>query len=253
VPDGKAEHGWRRLTGDQLGLILADAMAARAKAAGRHGALASSIVSSSALAKVAAHYDLDYRETLTGFKWISKVPNLIFGFEEALGYCVDPNQVPDKDGLSAALVIAQLACDLEAKGKTITDHLADLGSIYGHFATGQISIRVTDLAKISELMARLRSTPPKQIAGFEASYSDLLHPLDSSENAGEATGQPALPPTDALRFDLHFNPANAGRVIVRPSGTEPKLKCYLQAVGDSAANAEGNLAELRAAMTTILA
>ena len=251
VPDENSEHGWRRLTGDQLGLILADAMAARAKVAGRHGTLASSIVSSSALAKVAAHYDLDYRETLTGFKWISKVPNLIFGFEEALGYCVDPNQVPDKDGLSAALVFAQLACDLEAKGKTIADHLVDLGNTYGHFATGQISIRVTELAKIGELMARLRTAPPAQVAGYDAVFADLLQPVPYPREASDS--QPALPPTDALRFDVLFSANNAGRVIVRPSGTEPKLKCYLQAIGDSAADAEGKLAELRSAMIAILA
>ncbi len=242
VPDDKAEHGWRRLTGDQLGLILADAMASQALAAGRHGALASSIVSSSALARVASHYGLDYRETLTGFKWISKVPNLIFGFEEALGYCVDPNQVPDKDGLSAALVFANLACNLEAQGKTVEEHLADLGERYGHFATGQISIRVTDLTKIAALMLRLRTNPPAQIAGQNAVFSDL-----SQSSAESALG--ALPPTDALHFDL----GSDARVIVRPSGTEPKLKCYLQAIGATALDAEEKLADLRAAMTEILA
>ena len=232
--------GWRKLTGDEVGLILADELAGRAVAAGRTGALACSIVSSSALAKVAAAHGLEFVETLTGFKWISKVPNLIFGFEEALGYCVDPQRVPDKDGISAAVLMAGIVNRLAAKGKTLDDLLADLGAKYGYFATGQISIRVTDLSIIAETMARLRQNPPAQIAGTNAKLSDL------------AIGANGLPPTEGLRFDMSAAAAGAMRVIVRPSGTEPKLKCYLQTQGNSAAEAKLALESLTGAMREML-
>jgi len=228
--------GFRRLTGDELGLILGDEMARRAVAEGRTGTLACSIVSSSALSKVAAFYGLDYRETLTGFKWISKVPNLIFGYEEALGYCVDPGNVADKDGISAALVISDLAARLATKGQNLTDHLAVLGVRYGHFATGQISIRVTDLKVIKTLMSRLRNSAPTEIDGVVARFTDLKV---ATEN---------LAATDGVRFDL----ADGRRVIVRPSGTEPKLKCYLQAIGASSVAAKNSLADLDGAMREIL-
>jgi phosphomannomutase len=228
--------GFRRLTGDELGLILGDEMARRAVAEGRTGTLACSIVSSSALSKVATFYGLDYRETLTGFKWISKVPNLIFGYEEALGYCVDPGNVADKDGISAALVISDLAARLATKGQNLTDHLAALGVRYGHFATGQISIRVTDLKVIKSLMSRLRNSAPTEIDGVAATFTDLKV---ATEN---------LAATDGVRFDL----ADGRRVIVRPSGTEPKLKCYLQAIGASSVAAKNSLADLDGAMREIL-
>lgn len=236
VRDESAAEKWRRLTGDEIGLILGDEMARRAVAEGRTGALACSIVSSSALGEVAKHYGLDYRETLTGFKWISKVPNLIFGYEEALGYCVDAGRTPDKDGISAALIIVELATRLAETGQTLTDHLAELGSRYGHYATGQISIRVTDLEVISGLMAKLRQQTPGVIDGAKAKFTDLLV---ATEN---------LAATDGVRFDL----ADGRRVIVRPSGTEPKLKCYLQAIGDSSGAAKSSLASLEAAMRKVL-
>jgi phosphomannomutase len=236
VPDSGASEGWRRLTGDEIGLLLGHEIAKRAVAEGKTGTLACSIVSSSALSKVAEHFGLGYRETLTGFKWISKVPNLLFGYEEALGYCVDPQHTPDKDGISAALIATDLASQLQTAGKTLTDHLADLGQLYGHFATGQISIRVTDLSVISKMMHNLRSTPPSNIDGVAAKFTDL------------AIGTADLGPTDGLRFDL----ADGRRVIVRPSGTEPKLKCYLQAVGDSKTSATTALASLNDAMKELL-
>ncbi len=236
VRDDSATEKWRRLTGDEIGLILGDEMARRAVAEGKTGALACSIVSSSALGAVAKHYGLEYRETLTGFKWISKVPNLIFGYEEALGYCVDAAHTPDKDGISAALIIADLATRLAKTGQTLTDHLAELGARYGHYATGQISIRVTDLSIISGLMAKLRQQTPETIDGTDAAFTDL------------ATGSANLAPTDGVRFEL----ADGRRVIVRPSGTEPKLKCYLQAIGDSAEAAKAALASLEAAMREFL-
>jgi phosphomannomutase len=227
------DNGWQRLTGDQVGLILADEIAKTASS----GTLACSIVSSSALAEVAKHYGLDFKQTLTGFKWISKVPNLIFGYEEALGYCIDPKHVADKDGISAALMLSNIARREALAGRTLWDLLAELGNRYGHFATGQISIRVSDLSVISTAMSALRANPPKELAGKNLTFTDM------------AIGSEALPATNGLMFVLSDN----RRVIIRPSGTEPKLKCYLQAVGESAVEAEQLLAELTESCRELLA
>ena len=216
--------GWQRLTGDQVGLILADEIAKTATS----GVLACSIVSSSAISEVAKAHGLEFKQTLTGFKWISKIPNLIFGYEEALGYCIDPNHVADKDGISAALLLANIARREALNGRTLWDLLADLGARYGYYATGQISIRVTDLNVIATAMKTIRENPPVELAGLKATFTDM------------AIGSDALPATDGLMFVLTDN----RRVIIRPSGTEPKLKCYLQAVGSSAEEAEELLAEL---------
>ena len=227
------ENGWQRLTGDQVGLILADEIASKAKS----GTLACSIVSSSVLAKVADHYGLDFKATLTGFKWISKIPNLIFGYEEALGYCIDPNHVADKDGVSAALLLANIARREKAAGRTLWDLLDDLGARYGFYATGQISIRVSDLSIIGKAMQSIRTAPPKELAGLAASFTDM------------SLGSKDLMPTDGLRFDL----ADGRRVIIRPSGTEPKLKCYLEAVSDSKAGAKELLDSLEQSCRELLA
>jgi phosphomannomutase len=232
----KADGSYQQLTGDQLGLILGEEMASRASREGRTGSLACSIVSSSALGKVAEHYGFGFEQTLTGFKWVSRVPNLIFGYEEALGYCVDWGQVRDKDGLSAALIVADIASALANQGYTLGDQLEKLMQRYGYFATGQISIRVTDLTVISNLMKRLRNNPPAQIAAVDAVFEDM--------NKGSSS----LPATDAVRFKLQ----DGRTVIVRPSGTEPKLKCYLQAVADDEAQSKKLLAELETAMREIL-
>ena len=232
----KSDGSYQQLTGDQLGLILGEEMAARASREGRTGSLACSIVSSSALAKVAKHYGFGFEQTLTGFKWVSRVPNLIFGYEEALGYCVDWGQVRDKDGLSAALIVADIASALASQGYTLGDQLEKLMERYGYFATGQISIRVTDLTVISNLMKKLRTSPPAQIAGVDAAFEDM------NQSSG------SLPATDAVRFKL----TDGRAVIVRPSGTEPKLKCYLQAVSNNEALSEKLLAELEAAMRQVL-
>lgn len=231
-PDGSTS--WQRLTGDEVGMLLADELASRP---GATGTLACSIVSCSGLGAIAKLNGLDYTETLTGFKWISKVPQLLFGFEEALGFCVDPAHTPDKDGISAALVVADLANRLAAKDETISDRLAEIGAKYGHFATGQVSIRVADLSIIIDTVSRLRQNPPTQIAGIEAKFTDL------------ALGSETLGPTDGLRFDL----TDGSRVIIRPSGTEPKLKCYLQTVGDSASSAQNALQKLEIAARELLA
>ena len=236
IPDPTNPEGWRRLTGDEIGLLLGHEMARKAKALGLAGTLACSIVSSSALEKVAQHFNLGYRETLTGFKWISKVPNLVFGYEEALGYCVDPQHTPDKDGISAALVVAALASELAAKGKTVADQLNELGKLYGHFATGQISIRVADLGLIKTAMAGLRANPPSSLAGADLKFTDLSI---ATEN---------LAATDGLRFDL----SGGRRVIIRPSGTEPKLKCYLQAIANSEFEAKQLLSELEQSCRQLL-
>ena len=232
----QADGGYQQLTGDQLGLILGEEMASRASREGRTGSLACSIVSSSAISKVAEHYGFGFEQTLTGFKWVSRVPNLIFGYEEALGYCVDWGQVRDKDGLSAALIVADIASALANQGYTLGDQLEKLMQRYGYFATGQISIRVTDLTVISDLMKKLRTNPPAQIAGVAAVFEDLNQ------------GSGLLPATDALRFKLQ----DGRTVMVRPSGTEAKLKCYLQAVSDNKAQSNKLLAELEAAMRQVL-
>jgi phosphomannomutase len=226
-------RGWQRLTGDQVGLILADEIASKATS----GTLACSIVSSSALAKVAKHYGLEFRATLTGFKWISKIPNLIFGYEEALGYCIDPDHVADKDGISAALLLSNIARREAANGRTLWDLLDDLGNKYGFYATGQISIRVSDLSIIAKAMKTIRATPPTTLAGLPAVFTDMK------------LGSKDLMPTDGLRFDL----ADGRRVIIRPSGTEPKLKCYLEAVSDSKVSAKELLDSLEQSCRELLA
>jgi phosphomannomutase len=225
-----------QLSGDELGLLLAEELAGRASRAGISGALACSIVSSSAIGKVAAHYGLDFAQTLTGFKWVGRVPNLIFGYEEALGYCVDSKRVKDKDGLSAALVVADIATTLAAQGYTIGDQLEKLRQRDGYFATDQISIRVKDLSIIENLMKKLRTAPMRELAGQAVVFTDF------------ADGWGTFPGTDAIQLDL----ADGRRVIVRPSGTEPKLKCYLQAVADNIEKSQNMLGELRSAMQKVL-
>jgi phosphomannomutase len=237
LPDSTSPDGYRRLTGDEVGLILGHAAATSANRTGRKGAIACSIVSSSALAAVATKFDLDFKQTLTGFKWIAKVPNLIFGYEEALGYAIDPGHTPDKDGISAALAIAMLAAELATQGTTLEEHLDALRAEFGYFANGQVSLRFTDLGEIARLMKGLRENAPTEIDGVAATLTDL------------SQGSADLPPTDGLRFDL----ADSRRVIVRPSGTEPKLKCYLQAVGSTKQEADELLSSVDAAMREILA
>jgi phosphomannomutase len=163
---------------------------------------------------------MPYTETLTGFKWIGRVPGLVFGYEEALGYCVAPDLVRDKDGVSALLLIAELAAGLKAEGRTLLDRLDDIAREYGVHATDQLSARVADLAMIGAAMDRLRATPPASLGGYRVESADDL-----------SLGGADLPPTEGLRYRL----ADGGRVVVRPSGTEPKLKCYLEVVVEVAA------------------
>jgi phosphomannomutase len=219
------------LTGDEVGLILGELVASRSAT----GALANSIVSAGLLARVAEHYGLQFEQTLTGFKWISKVPGLVYGYEEALGYCVDPEHTPDKDGITAALLIADLAARLASSGLTLADHLDELNQRYGYLATGQVSLRLSAVSDVKTLMDGLRANPPAELATEPLVVEDLL--------------QAALA-TDALRIRLA---ASDRQLIIRPSGTEPKLKCYLQASGGTAATAASALAELEAATRALLA
>src|SRR4051812_3921437 len=199
-------HGWRMLRGDEVGALLAWSLLR----AGKQGTYATSIVSSSLLGTMARAAGQPYAETLTGFKWIGRVEGLVFGYEEALGYCVDPEHVRDKDGVSALLLLCELAAEAKAEGRGLTDLLDDIALEHGLHATDQLSVRVTDLGEIDAAMARLRSTPPTTLGGLAVERVDDL-----------AEGSADLPPTEGLRYAL----AEGARVVVRPSGTEPKLKC----------------------------
>ncbi|PVG84894.1 phosphomannomutase [Nocardioides gansuensis] len=204
-------HGWRMLSGDEVGALLAHALLER----GREGVYAASIVSSSLLGRMAEAAGQPHTVTLTGFKWIARVDGLAYGYEEALGYCVDPEHVKDKDGISALLLVCDLAARAKADGRSLTDLLDDLALRHGLHATDQLSVRFTDLTGIASAMQRLREIPPETLGGLAVEHVDDL-----------ALGSAHLPPTDGLRYTL----ADGARVIVRPSGTEPKLKCYLEVV-----------------------
>ena len=213
------KSGWRMLRGDELGVIFGEWIA-RTKPDGTFG---NSIVSSSALRKIAAHYKIEFQEVLTGFKWLAKIDNLAYGYEEAIGYAVDPKTVNDKDGISAAIYLAQIASDLKAQGLTLLDLLDEVWARDGFHGTEQISIRVSDMAKISQLLTQLRQNPPSEIAGYKVSViDDLAAPKDG------------LPPTDGLRIWLD----GGVRIIIRPSGTEAKLKCYIEVITKDAKSAQ---------------
>jgi phosphomannomutase len=233
VPDDRAAGGWRTLRGDEVGALLGEAAAARAEG----GVLATTIVSSSLLGAIAGRHGLAYAETLTGFKWLGRVPGLSFAYEEALGYCVDPAGVRDKDGITAALLIAELAAGAKARGRTLLDLLDDIAAAYGVYATSQYSVRVDRLGLITDAMARLRAEPPEVLGGLRVVALDDL-------TAGTAD----LPPTDGLRYRLAGGEtaADRARVIVRPSGTEPKLKAYLEVVVPTGELAVGRARELAA-------
>lgn len=203
--------GWRQLSGDEVGALLGEMIAAHAPAG---GVFASSVVSCRLLGLIACSYGLNHRSTLTGFKWISRTPGLVYGYEEALGYCVAPAIVRDKDGISAGLLMAILAALAHSTGASLLDRLDDLALRHGLYSTKALSFRVDDVDVIEKLMTRLRTTGVPELAG-----SPVISSQDLS--CGEE-----LPPTDAIIFTSSHN----DRVIVRPSGTEPKLKCYLEVV-----------------------
>ena len=225
--------GWRMLRGDELGAIFGETIARRSS----QGVFANSIVSSSILKKIANHYNIEFKETLTGFKWLAKIANLTFGYEEALGYAVDAATVNDKDGISAAITLAQIATDLAAEGKTLLDLLDQVWARHGFHATEQISIRLSDLSQVGVILGNLRSNPPKQIAGWAVTaIDDLAKPTDG------------LPPTEGLRIWL----TGGIRIIIRPSGTEAKMKCYIEAIEKDAKSAQGILDQLRLPLKELL-
>lgn len=237
---------YRMLTGDEVGALLAWWIAERGLRDGTPatGVYAQSIVSGTLLERIATDAGLGYATTLTGFKWIAKVPGLRFGYEEALGYCVDPEGVKDKDGITASLLILEMVAALKAEGRGPQDVLDDLARKFGLYATGQLSVRVSDLTLITGAMARLRADPPSALGGREVLRIDDLE-----------RGVDGLPPTDGLRFSLPD-----ARVIIRPSGTEPKLKCYLQVVvpvtgdiADARGIAQSELEALRSSVSDALA
>jgi phosphomannomutase len=225
--------GWRMLRGDELGAILGESIARKSNG----GIFANSIVSSSILKKIAAHHNLEFKETLTGFKWLAKIKGLTFGYEEALGYAVDARTVNDKDGISAAITLAQIATDLAADGKTVLDLLNEIWTRHGFHATEQISIRLSDLSKVDVILGGLRRNPPLDIAGRSVtSIDDLAAPTDG------------LPPTDGLRIWLD----GGVRIIIRPSGTEAKMKCYIEVIERDAKTAQVVLDQLRPPLKELL-
>lgn len=240
---------WRQLSGDEIGALLGNWIASKttpaasaqtaelveqvagpgkqvagpgtalraqtAELVSSRRVLANSIVSSRLLAEIARKHGLDYAVTLTGFKWIARVPDLLFGYEEAIGFCVNPGAVADKDGVSACALLARIAADLKAQGSSVQAYLDEIAREYGLYATAPLTFRVADLSLISKGMQQLRANPPRQLAGSPVTvFADL------AEGYGE------VPPTDGI---LMLTEAN-DRVVVRPSGTEPKLKCYLEVV-----------------------
>jgi phosphomannomutase len=243
IPDPAAESGYRRLSGNEVGALLGWMVAKDAFHRGEHGTLAVSIVSSPALAGAATIYGHDFAETLTGFKWVSRAPHLIFGFEEALGYLVNPNTVRDKDGISAAVLFLALATRLHNAGLTIEQRLGQFAEHFGYFASDQISVRVTDLSQIAHVMGNLRQSPPTHIGEIGVRHIDDLE-----------QGFESLPPSDVLRFWLQ----DGSRVIVRPSGTEPKLKIYIDVSSTEGTfderrdAAEGRLRELAEGIRAII-
>lgn len=223
LPDSGSADGYRRLTGNELGLLLgwraAERERVRAAAQERTpaGALACTIVSSPALGAVAREYGLSYAETLSGFKWVSRVPDLLFGFEEALGYLTHPSIVRDKDGISASADAIAMARECAAEGRTVWDLLDDASARFGHFASGQVTLRLPSMAAATTLSERVRSNPPREFAGIKVARTlDLLIP-----GAAEI-------PANVLRFDLD----DGSRIMIRPSGTEPKLKVYIDTFSD---------------------
>jgi phosphomannomutase len=218
--------GWRMLRGDELGVIFGEWIARTQP----KGTMGNSIVSSSALRKIAAHYGVDFKEVLTGFKWLAKIEDLAYGYEEAIGYAVDSETVNDKDGISAAIFLAQIAMDLKRDGLTLANLLDEIWERHGFHGTEQISIRVADMTAITKLLAGLRQNPPAEIAGRKVeSIDDLAAPKDG------------LPPTDGLRIWL----TGGIRIIVRPSGTEAKMKCYIEVITKTADESTALLNELR--------
>ena len=203
---------WRTLRGDELGIILGHFISKTERVVGK--TFATTIVSSSALEKIAKNCGANFQETLTGFKYLSKIKNLAYGYEEAIGYCVNPSNVNDKDGVSAALKIAQINSELMRRNSSLFAYLDEIWSEIGYHRTEQLSIRFSEISAISRVITVLLTNPPKQIVGLDVtSFEDL-----SKSSA----------PTVGLRIKC----GDSARIIIRPSGTEPKLKTYIEVIGD---------------------
>lgn len=232
IPDG---DGWRQLSGDEVGAILAEDTARRHEGDG--GTLAASIVSSSLMGEIARAHGLRYVPTLTGFKWIARTPGMVFGYEEALGYCTDPEYVRDKDGITACVRVAGLAQRLSERGVTLQDYLDEIASTYGMYLTSPLTFRMEDPADIAAALQRLQHNPPTELGGSPITVFDNL-----------ADGFRGLPPTTGLWLET----AARDRIVTRPSGTEPKLKCYLEVVADTRATATARLEELKTELAKAL-
>ena len=220
VPDGAG--GYRVFTGDQVGALMADYLLEVGAKDKRM--VATTIVSSQLLSYLAKQAGADYRETLTGFKWLGNAAmdyerdhhgRFVMGYEEALGYSVGP-LVRDKDGVSACVIFADLVAWNRAKGRSVQQHLDDIYRRVGLFVTEQVSLTKPGsegMAEIKAAMTKFRGQPPKEIAGIA---------VDKVEDLARGAG--GLPPSDVLVFRL----AAGRRIIMRPSGTEPKLKSYYE-------------------------
>jgi phosphomannomutase len=237
LPDSSSPSGYTSLTGNQVGAILGWRAAGIAQKTGQQGALANSIVSSPWLGKIAQHFGLTHQETLTGFKYVSRVPDLLFGFEEALGYLVDPAVVRDKDGISAALAILDLANQMAGSGRTLWDYLAVIEQTVGAYASSQITIKIDPTTSDRPITDRLRAAPPTHIGGAAVARADDF-----------LAGIESFPKDNILRYYL----SDGSRVIVRPSGTEPKIKVYLDTAGTTRADAQASLASLEGAVRNLL-
>jgi phosphomannomutase len=227
--DPSASAEYRALTGNQVGAIFGWHIAQKAHSSGKTGTLANSLVSSPVLGKIAEHFGLDHEETLTGFKYVSRVKNLIFGFEEALGYLVTPEVVRDKDGISAGLVMVSLAHTLAGEGRTLWDYLHEIEESVGAFASGQVIIRLNTGVAGSTVTTSLRERDLPVLGSRSVTQLD-----DFLEGVGN------FPKEDILRYYLD----DGTRVIARPSGTEPKVKVYIDTEGATSAEAQSRLAEV---------
>lgn len=241
IPDPGDPRGWRPLRGDEIGWLLADHLLRLPERSEKRRLVQTTIVSSSMLSAMAAHFDVEYRETLTGFKWLARKAlqensyEHVLSYEEALGYCVG-SLVRDKDGISAALVMADLAATLKAAGTTLASRLQELEAMYGRFDTEQWSLRFDGAdaqQKMKALMDKLRATLPLEVAGVKVrSVRDL-------ENES--------PPADVVIFALE----DGSRITVRPSGTEPKCKVYFETVTKPGSESV-SIARLKSSMAAVL-
>lgn len=227
------DNGWRMLRGDEVGVLIGRYLLDKNGASNQ--VFANSLVSSSLLSKIAKSSGIKFTETLTGFKWISKVSNLTFGYEEALGYCIDPKSVNDKDGISTALLLAQIAGELKSAGSSIPEYLNQIGQKHGFHITDQISIRVNDLKIIDQKLKQFITNPPESLGEL---------PLISSEDLSKSKELA----TPGVRCFYE----NGVRIIVRPSGTEPKLKCYIEVVCTTQNEAAALISQIKHSLTKVL-